>query len=123
MDLSLEPVDLKAVVGDVLSVVGPKAREKNIEVSSLLPGALPPLLADASRLEQVLMNLVTNAVKFTPEFGSVTIEGRPLSTGFVEVRVSDTGIGIRAEDFDRIFERFSQIDNTSTRSQGGTGLD
>ncbi len=122
MDLSLEPVDLKAVVGDVLSVVGPKAREKNIEVSSLLPGALPPLLADASRLEQVLMNLVTNAVKFTPEFGSVTIEGRPLSTGFVEVRVSDTGIGIRAEDFDRIFERFSQIDNTSTRSQGGTGL-
>ncbi len=122
MDLSLEPVDLKAVVGDVLSVVGPKAREKNIKVSSLLPGALPPLLADASRLEQVLMNLVTNAVKFTPEFGSVTIEGRPLSTGFVEVRVSDTGIGIRAEDFDRIFERFSQIDNTSTRSQGGTGL-
>ncbi|OPZ79037.1 MAG: Non-motile and phage-resistance protein [Actinobacteria bacterium ADurb.Bin444] len=122
MDLSLEPVDLKAVVGDVLSVVGPKAREKNIKVSSLLPGALPPLLADASRLEQVLMNLVTNAVKFTPEFGSVTIEGRPLSTGFVEVRVSDTGIGIRAEDFDRIFERFSQIDNTSTRAQGGTGL-
>ncbi|NLG67424.1 MAG: hypothetical protein GX536_06900 [Actinobacteria bacterium] len=122
MDLSLEPVDLKAVVGDVLSVVGPKAREKNIKVSSLLPGALPPLLADASRLEQVLMNLVTNAVKFTPEFGSVTIEGRPLSTGFVEVRVSDTGIGIRPEDFDRIFERFSQIDNTSTRAQGGTGL-
>ncbi len=74
----------------MLSVVGPKAREKNIEVSSLLPEALPPLLADASRLEQVLMNLVTNTQSDAPEFGSVTIEGRPLSTGFVEVRVSDT---------------------------------
>jgi len=122
MDLSLEPVELKRVVAEVLSVVGPKAQEKGIRLSSFIPAGLPPLLADASKAEQILVNLVSNAVKFTPELGSVTIEGRPLPTGFVEIRVADTGIGIAREDFARIFERFSQVDNTSTRSQGGTGL-
>lgn len=122
MDLSLEPVDLRSVVGTAINLIGPKARERGIKVSSFIPGNLPPLLADPSRLEQIIVNLLSNAVKFTPELGSVTIEGRPLPTGFVEVRVSDTGIGIAPENLGRIFERFSQVDNTSTRSQGGTGL-
>lgn len=122
MDLALEPVELRRVVAEVLNVMGPRAQEKRIRMSSFIPTPLPPLLADASKIEQILVNLVSNAVKFTPELGSITIEGRPLPTGVVEVRIKDTGIGIAPEDLARVFERFSQMDNTSTRSQGGTGL-
>lgn len=122
MDLSLEPVELLDTVTASLNLVEPRAREKRIRLSTFVPPQLPPLLADRAKLEQILTNLLANAVKFTPDLGSVSVEGRPLPTGFVEVRVTDTGIGIAPENFSRIFERFSQVDNTSTRSQGGTGL-
>ncbi|HZK49312.1 MAG TPA: ATP-binding protein, partial [Thermoleophilia bacterium] len=64
----------------------------------------------------------SNAIKYTPETGRISVEARPTPDGLVEIRVSDTGVGIAAEDLKRVFERFSQIDNSSTRSQGGTGL-
>jgi signal transduction histidine kinase len=121
LELYLEPVDLGSVLTSVLSTIKPRAREKMIEVSTFLPSDLPPLRADSSKLGQILINLLANAIKYTPERGSVSVEAR-LATNSVEVRVVDTGIGIAAEHLEHIFERFTQIDNTSTRSQGGTGL-
>lgn len=122
LELNLEPVDLRATLVSVLSVVKPRARDKNLQISTFLPADLPPLWADSAKLGQVLLNLLTNAIKYTPETGRVGIEARPSVDGMVEIRVNDTGIGISAEDLDLIFERFTQIDSSSTRSQGGTGL-
>jgi signal transduction histidine kinase len=122
LELNLEPVDLRATLVSVLSVVKPRARDKDLQISTFLPADLPPLWADSAKLGQVLLNLLTNAIKYTPEHGRVGIEARPTMDGLVEIRVNDTGIGISADDLDRIFERFTQIDSSSTRSQGGTGL-
>ncbi|MHB1345107.1 MAG: sensor histidine kinase [Thermoleophilia bacterium] len=122
LELNLEPVDLRATLVSVLSVVKPRARDKSLQISTFLPTDLPPLWADTAKLGQILLNLLTNAIKYTPETGRVGIEARPTVDGLVEIRVNDTGIGISAEDIDRIFERFTQIDSSSTRAQGGTGL-
>ena len=96
LELYLEPVELRAVLVSVLSTVKPRARDKMIEISTFLPTDLPPLRADAAKLGQILLNLLTNAIKYTPERGSVSIEARP-KEGFVEMRVTDTGIGIAPE--------------------------
>lgn len=122
LELNLEAVHLGSALVSVLSVVKPRARDKNLQITTYLPNRLPALWADSAKLNQVLLNLLTNAIKFTPETGRVGIEARPTDDGFVQIRVSDTGIGIPPEDLDRIFERFTQIDTSSTRSRGGTGL-
>ncbi len=122
LELSLEPTELRSVLGSVLSTLKPRAKEKRIRISTFLPAQLPPLLADPAKLGQILTNLVTNAVKYTQEGGSVGIEARTLPDGEVEVRVTDSGIGIDPEDQERIFERFTQVDSSSSRKQGGTGL-
>jgi signal transduction histidine kinase len=122
LELNLEPTDLRSVLAQVLTVLKPRAKEKRIKVSTFLPANLPPLQADPAKLGQILSNLLTNAVKYTLEGGSVGIEARTVENGSVEIRVTDTGIGIDPEDQERIFERFTQVDGSGTRSQGGTGL-
>jgi signal transduction histidine kinase len=122
LELNLEPVELRSVLVSVISVAKPRARDKKIQISTFLPTDLPTLQADAAKLGQILLNLLTNAIKYTHEMGKVGIEARALPTGIVEIRVTDTGIGIAREDIPRVFERFTQIDSSSTRNQGGTGL-
>jgi Amt family ammonium transporter len=122
LDLNVEPVELRSVLVAVLTVVKPRARDKRIRISTFLPTDLPPLLADSAKLNQILLNLLTNAIKYTYENGQIGIEARAMDSGYVEVRVSDTGIGISQEDLGRIFDRFTQIDSSSTRDHGGTGL-
>ena len=122
LELNLEPVELRSVLISVISVAKPRARDKKIQISTFLPTDLPTLQADPAKLGQILLNLLTNAIKFTHEMGKVGIEARALPTGIVEIRVTDTGIGIAREDIPRVFERFTQIDSSSTRNQGGTGL-
>jgi signal transduction histidine kinase len=122
LELNLEPVELRSVLISVISVAKPRARDKKIQISTFLPTDLPTLQADPAKLGQILLNLLTNAIKYTHEMGKVGIEARALSTGVVEIRVTDTGIGIQREDIPRVFERFTQIDSSSTRNQGGTGL-
>jgi signal transduction histidine kinase len=77
--------------------------------------------ADPAKLNQILLNLITNGVKYTHENGNVSVEARTVD-GLVEIRINDTGIGIAREDQDKVFQRFTQIDSSATRSQGGTGL-
>ena len=85
----------------------------------MLPEDLPQVMVDADRIRQVVINLVHNAIKFTPAGGYVTVTARAVHDGVV-VSVADTGIGIPADDLPRIFERFYKADRA--RSSGGTGL-
>lgn len=122
--MKIEPIpfSLSALLEDVLGLFGENAREKgvNLEISVVQP--LPnDLLGDLTRVRQVLANLVSNAVKFTPE-GSVSIVVSDVGKGLVRIEVIDTGIGIEESMQSRIFKEFVQVDGGSTRNFGGTGL-
>jgi signal transduction histidine kinase len=120
--LTLFPVDysLRELVLDVVSATEALAAEKKLVLEVEVPKDLPRGHGDERRLTQVLMNLVSNAIKFT-EAGSVSIRAKVEDGSFV-VAVSDTGMGIAPEDRERIFEEFQQVDGSSTRRKGGTGL-
>jgi signal transduction histidine kinase len=120
--LTLSPVDysLRELVLDVVSATEALAAEKQLALEVDMPADLPRGRGDERRLTQVLMNLVSNAIKFT-EAGSVSIRAKVEDGSFV-VTVSDTGVGIAAEDQERVFEEFQQVDSSSTRKKGGTGL-
>ena len=120
--LTLSPADysLRELVLDVVSATEALAAEKQLALEVDVPPDLPPGRGDERRLTQVLMNLVSNAIKFT-EAGAVGIRAKVEDGSFV-VAVSDTGVGIAPEDRERIFEEFQQVDTSSTRRKGGTGL-
>jgi signal transduction histidine kinase len=121
LELNREAVDLRAALLGVLPVVKPRAQDKRIRISTFLPTDLPLVSADPGKLNQILLNLLTNGVKYSHENGSVSVEAR--TTGeLVEIWINDTGIGIAKEDQAKVFQRFTQIDSSATRSQGGTGL-
>ncbi|HWP34203.1 MAG TPA: GAF domain-containing protein, partial [Thermodesulfobacteriota bacterium] len=118
--LALAPVRLAELVGRSLDVVGGQAREKGVTLRTEVPEDLA-LSADPLKLEQVLVNLLANAVKFTPAGGQVTVEARAAPDG-VLLRVRDTGEGIAAEHLERIFEPFFQAGGPAGRRARGTGL-
>jgi len=120
--LTLSPVDysMRELVLDVASATEALAAEKQLALEVDVPADLPHGQGDERRLTQVLMNLVSNAIKFT-EAGSVSIRAQ-IEDGSFLVAVSDTGVGIAPEDRARIFEEFQQVDSSSTRKKGGTGL-
>ncbi len=89
--------------------------------AEIAPGSYPPVLGDTERLQQVLTNLISNGIKYTPSGGSITVTVRPQES-YVATCVADTGIGIPREDRERVFEKFYRADNSTTRSAGGTGL-
>ncbi len=123
--LKKELVQLPALVDEVFDVVREKAQRGNVVVAKEIPANLPMLVADADRLQQVLINLTDNAVKYTRPAGRVTIGARVIQDGdtpMVEVAVSDTGIGIPPEDLPRLTERFYRVDKARSRELGGTGL-
>jgi signal transduction histidine kinase len=105
----------------VLELVAAKARDGGVSVHAELDRALR-VRADHDRLLQVLINLVDNAVKYTPAGGAVTVRARATGDGRVELSVSDTGVGIPRADLPRITERFYRVDKARSRELGGTGL-
>ena len=121
--LMSETIDLAAVVHEVVESFRPLRLTKRQELESLIEPGLPPVKADRDRIRQVLINLLDNAVKFTPEEGRISLEVRLNAerTG-VELHVKDQGIGIPSSDLPRIFERFYRVDKARSREQGGTGL-
>jgi two-component system phosphate regulon sensor histidine kinase PhoR len=116
----VEKVDLKQVAENVVRIFEPKANEKNLALRLAADPGLPIIDGDPFRLEQMLVNLVDNAVKYT-EKGKVDVVLRR-ENGHVAVEVVDTGIGIPEEDQARIFERFYVVDKSRSRKAGGTGL-
>jgi signal transduction histidine kinase len=136
MELDLTMVDLPPLVQEVISIVEPLALEHNNRLHVECPLQLPPFYGDSSKIRQILFNLLSNACKFT-ENGevilTVTTDHRPPTTNnyyqnggglgsSIIFRVSDTGIGMSAEQVARLFEPFTQADASTTRKYGGTGL-
>lgn len=120
--LRLEPVSLAEVVESVLTIIRPRAESGGVALATELPSDLPAVLADHDRLAQILINLVDNAVKFTPTGGRVTVVAQPEPGERIEIAVRDTGIGIPPDDLPRITERFYRVDKARSRELGGTGL-
>jgi two-component system, OmpR family, phosphate regulon sensor histidine kinase PhoR len=119
--LNLEEVPLRAVGARVLEDLRSKAREKRVHIRNNLPEALT-VRADGERLEQVLFNLVENAIKYGRADGHVVMEARAEAKESVEICVRDDGPGIPLEAQARIFERFYRVDRARSRETGGTGL-
>ncbi len=117
--LRLRPTLVADIVLPPVERLQPQADRNELTVTVDLPADLPPVLADAERAQQVVTNLVHNAIKFTPRGGAVHVSATAVGDE-VEISVSDTGIGIAAEDLPRIFERFYKADRA--RASGGTGL-
>jgi two-component system phosphate regulon sensor histidine kinase PhoR len=120
--LRREPVRVDGVVASVIAIIAPRAARAQVGVTSRVPADLPEVWADRDRLAQVLINLVDNAVKYTPESGSVTVTARRVEGDTIEIAVTDTGIGIPPADLPRITERFYRVDKARSRELGGTGL-
>jgi PAS domain S-box-containing protein len=120
IDLKLEEFDLQEALPEVLSIVQPLATAKGVVVEHTLE-AVPRVLADRVRFKQILFNLLSNAVKFTPKGGHISIECR-YADGNVSISVTDTGMGIPAEQHATVFEEFQQIATRDGLVQGGTGL-
>jgi signal transduction histidine kinase len=138
MRMAVRAVHVEAVLGEVVSTLTPTARKKGVELALDVGPALAELRGDPERLRQVFLNLVENAIKFTPAGGSVTMRARMVedagggddeglallapTRAVLEVRVEDTGIGIPAKERAKVFDAFYQVDSSSTREYGGTGL-
>lgn len=119
--LHLTEVSLAEVAAAVIDKLKPLADQGQIQIVNRVDSDIPTIEADRMRIEQVLTNLVENAIKFTPPSGVVTLGTADLGEE-VQVAVSDTGIGIPAAELTRIFDRFYQVDDSSTRHYRGTGL-
>jgi signal transduction histidine kinase/ActR/RegA family two-component response regulator len=119
--LDVRAVDLASVVGAALETVRPAADAKRIRVELLLDPQAGPVTGDPARLQQVVWNLLMNAVKFTPRDGRIDVHLRRAGSQ-VEVVIGDTGQGIAPEMLPHVFERFRQADSSSTRAHGGLGL-
>ncbi len=119
----IEKVSLKDVIKEAVSGISHMAELNDITISTNLSKNLPKLDASKSRLNQVFTNLLGNAIKFNKEKGSITIKADyTKGDDVVKVSVSDTGVGIPREQLPRVFERFYQVDGTTSRKFGGTGL-
>ncbi len=146
MALDLEPMEIGSALSNSLSIVREKAAAHRIELQLDVPDALGSALVDARKTKQIVYNLLSNGVKFTPEGGRITLRARKASrsdienwnaegqtslrmplppsdfTEFLEIAVEDSGIGIAAEDAPRLFHAFSQLDSSLSRESEGTGL-
>jgi two-component system phosphate regulon sensor histidine kinase PhoR len=145
--LQLRPVACVDIARQGVTLLAPQADKKQISLSVAIPEGVPPVLADRDRSVQVLVNLLDNAVKYTPHGGKVTVAARLVPAGewrdrdkdaveppplqptgartppqFVELSVTDTGIGIPEKDLPRLTERFYRVDKARSRELGGTGL-
>ena len=121
VELEDTTVDVAALIDSTLHMLRMRAAEQEIRLETTLAPNLPPVRADRLRLQQSLINLVTNAVKFTPKFGRVTVSAQMADEGLT-LSVADTGIGMRPEDIPRAMEAFRQIEPQINRHHDGVGL-
>ncbi len=123
MAFQFAPVDINELVASIISGLEKQARDKGLKLSYSLQDGLPKALGDRDRLEQVITNLLDNAIKYTHSGGAVKIETSLANDdNAIRVMVQDTGIGIPRNDIPRIFERFYRVDKARSRELGGTGL-
>jgi two-component system, cell cycle sensor histidine kinase PleC len=122
MEIEPRPLEAERTFNIALKLIAAKAREKHQDLTIDIDVSAPQLYADERALKQILINLVSNAVKFTPEGGRIAVVGSAARGGGFQISVQDNGPGIPREKLDRIFMPFSQVDNRYDRQVGGTGL-
>ncbi len=121
VEMSFVECNLKKIVDNVHDLLTPQLREKNIEWLCRLDERIPPLFLDSHQIERVFINLIGNAVKFTPDGGKISIEAA-LEKNFVTIQIADTGIGVSEKDIDKLFDEFYRVDNEINQKVKGTGL-
>ncbi len=131
LELHPEEMEVAPVLEGVLAIVRPLATKKSLHLAGKFQEGLPVIRADRSKFKQIFYNLLSNAVKFTPDGGRITVTAEFLAKGsqatsaesdVLQIRVADTGIGIRPEDQERVWKEFEQVDSSFARGQQGTGL-
>lgn len=121
-ELSPQLLSVAELVEDCLPLLAAEAEQRGVSLAGDVDGRLPPVLADLRATRQILLNLVSNGVKFTPRGGAVTVGAVPAAAGGVTVTVTDTGVGIGPEDLKRLGEPFIQLEAGLDRRHEGTGL-
>jgi len=119
--LAIEEFSIEQAVRDVYAAIALEARKRSHVLNLELEWKLPKVKGDRAKIEQVLMNIIANALKYTPDGGTIAIYSGTTG-GDVWVKVEDTGVGIPSEDILRVFDRFYRVDKARTRESGGTGL-
>ena len=121
MKMEFEPLEILPNENRCVNVLEKPAKDKSLSIKLYITPGLPKVLGDHKRLLQVFINLLDNAIKYTPEGGSITVSATSKEK-IVQIDISDTGIGISEKDLPRIFERFYRVDKARSRELGGTGL-
>ncbi|MES2472960.1 MAG: HAMP domain-containing sensor histidine kinase [Pseudomonadota bacterium] len=122
MDIAPHPLDPARTFDIALKLIGTKAREKDQDLVIAVEESAPPLYADERAVKQILINLVSNAVKFTPQGGRIDVVAGRAASGDFQIMVRDNGPGIPRDKLEKIFAPFNQVDNRFDRQAGGTGL-
>jgi signal transduction histidine kinase len=121
MGFQFEQVDFKYIVTVAIENIRPIAQKNHITIIEDIPDKLSIISADKEKLIIVLNNLLSNALKFTPDGGTIHLSAREYQD-YIEIKVKDTGIGIEKEQLDKLFDKFYQVDSPSRRKIGGSGL-
>jgi GGDEF domain-containing protein/two-component sensor histidine kinase len=124
MVMKFEELDLRGLIEFILSSFKPQVDGKSIKLQVEVPPEGPAIYGDREKVEQILTNLVGNALKFTPEGGEIVISVKPYDGdgNMMAIAVKDSGVGIPSDQLDKIFEKFHQVEGSLQRSVGGTGL-
>ncbi len=122
LELREDEVDVREIVGSVVRLLSDRARQDGVRLANGMEASLPRVRADGLRLRQVLLNLVSNAIKFTPRGGTVMLQGSVTPEGAMALSVRDDGVGIAAKDMASIFEPFAQARNIMVSNEEGAGL-
>jgi signal transduction histidine kinase len=122
MEFSPEPVNLKRIIGEVCQVLHALSASKRLTVEIQVSAIVEQLVIDPAKLKQVLYNYLSNAIKFTPDEGHITVRAVQEDAENFRLEVEDTGIGIPADEFDKLFVEFQQLESGTTKKHQGTGL-
>ena len=120
LEVNIRPINLYELVDMVIPLTSPIIGEKPLKLENNVKRKVPSVLADAHRLQQILINLISNAIRHTQK-GRIFVTAK-VKDGFMHISVTDTGKGIPEEKFDELFEKFTQLENVNSREQNGTGL-
>lgn len=120
LTIQMKPLDIRTLVEIVMKLSTPLIKDKNITIINTIPVGIKSIIGDENRVQQILYNLIGNAIKFT-EQGKIQIQARQLDD-FIEISIQDSGIGIPAEKINDVFKSFEQVDASTAREYGGTGI-
>ncbi len=122
IQLNIGQTSIKGLIKDIIAQFSLQTKEKKIKVKLVVDDNIPTLSTDAGKVQQILYNFISNAVKFTPQQGRIEVRAQMLAESTVRIAVTDTGCGIAEADKEKIFEKFQQVDGSLTRQTNGSGL-